>query len=98
MALIPSGIQDYPDAAVRSALCTRGGVENLSYAHDRLAAFARSEGIFAIPLEAPLRDYAESHQHTATRLSNAVRGSDTSTKTAIRIAGETLAAEVCGQL
>jgi hypothetical protein len=98
MALIPSGIQDYPDAAVRSAYAHGRGVENLSYAHDRLAAFARSEGIFAIPLEAPLRDYAESHHTLLHGFSNAVPGFGHLNEDGHRIAGETLAAEVCGQL
>jgi hypothetical protein len=98
MALLPSGIQDYPDAAVRSAYARRLGVEDLSYAHQRLAAFARGEGIFVIPLEAPLREYAESHHTMLHGFANLVPGFGHFNQTGHQVTGETLAARICDHL
>ena len=95
VALIPSGIQDYPDAAVRQAYLTHPGVENLSYAHDRLAAFLRQEGIFTIPLETPLRSYAEAHHAMLHGFPNSVMGFGHLNETGHLVAGEEMAAEIC---
>jgi hypothetical protein len=95
VALIPSGIQDHPDRAVREAFMHRLGVNNLSYAHDRLAAFARQEGISVIPLEAPMRDYAESHHAVLHGFPNGILGFGHLNENGHEAAGEILAAQIC---
>jgi lysophospholipase L1-like esterase len=95
VALIPSGIQDNPDGAVREAFMRRLGVHNLSYAHDRLAAFARQEGIPVIPLEAPLRGYAESRHAVLHGFPNGVMGFGHLNENGHQAAGEILAARIC---
>ena len=95
ITLIPSGIQDHPDRAVREAFMRRLGVNSLSYAHERLAAFARQEGIPAIPLEAPLRAYAESHHAALHGFPNSVIGFGHLNETGHEAAGEILAMRIC---
>ena len=95
--LIPSGIQIYPDAEVRAAYARRAGATSLSYAHERIAAFARSAGIFVIPLEGGMRDYAESHRTMLHGFPNSVPGFGHLNETGHRVAGEMLAARICEQ-
>jgi lysophospholipase L1-like esterase len=95
VALIPSGIQDYPDPRIREAYMRRLGLRSLSYAHDRLAAFARQQGIFVIPLEASLRAYAESHHELLHGFPNMVMGFGHLNERGHEIAGEILAAQIC---
>ncbi len=97
VALIPSGIQDYPDAGIRDAYARRAGAGNLSYAHERIAAFARSEGIFAIPLESAMRGYAESRRAMLHGFPNSVPGFGHLNETGHRAAGEMLATQICEQ-
>jgi lysophospholipase L1-like esterase len=95
LVLIPSGIQDHPDAAVRRAFMERLGVSDLSYAHNRLAAFARQEGIAVLALEAPLREYAESHHAMLHGFANVMMGFGHFNEKGHEAAGESIAAQIC---
>jgi hypothetical protein len=97
VALIPSGIQTHPDAGLRKAFIARHGIESLSYAHDRLVSFARQHEMDVIPLEAPLRNYAEVHRSMTHGFANSVPGFGHMNETGHRIAGELLAARICAQ-
>lgn len=96
VALIPSGIQDYPDPQVSAAFARRLGVSNLSYAQDRLAEFGRREDIEMIPLEQPMRAYAEAHHALLHGFSNRVLGFGHLNESGHAEAGELLAAAICG--
>lgn len=96
VALIPSGIQDYPEPAVREAYAKRIGGD-LSYAHKRLEDFLRREGVFTIPLETPLRQYAEAHHAMLHGFSNSAMGFGHLNETGHQVAGETLAEEICAR-
>jgi lysophospholipase L1-like esterase len=97
ITLLPSGIQVYPDAGVRAAYARRAGAESLSYAHERIAVFARSEGILVIPLEGAMRGYAESHRAMLHGFPNSVPGFGHLNEAGHRAAGEMLAAQICEQ-
>lgn len=95
VALIPSGIQNYPDASVRQAYARKLGVEDLSYAHHRLEEFAHREGIPVVPLEAPFRNYAE-NQHTMLHgFSNTAMGFGHMNENGHKLAAEILSAHIC---
>jgi len=64
IASLSNAIQAHPDPAVRNAFTAALGVPSLSYPDDRIAAFAKSQGIPAITLAPPLRAYAEANNVT----------------------------------
>lgn len=96
VALIPSGIQDNPDPQVRAAFARRLGVNDLSYANDRLVEFGRREGIEMIPLEQPMRAYAEAHHTLLHGFSNRVPGFGHLNESGHAEAGDLMASPICG--
>lgn len=95
VALIPSGIQDYPEASVRQAYLSRPGVQDLSYAHERLAQFLAAQNVSVIPLEAAMRSYAEAHHATLHGFSNTVAGFGHMNEAGHQVVGDLLAAGIC---
>lgn len=64
IASLSNSLQVHPDRMVRDRFAAALGVATLSYADDRLAAFARDRGIPIITLAPPLGAYAEANDTT----------------------------------
>ena len=90
-AVLSTDIQVYPDRAVREAFQKKLGVGDLDYADSRLLAFSEREGIPAIALAGPLREYAESRKVYLHGFSNTVPGYHHWNEDGHRRAGELLA-------
>jgi hypothetical protein len=56
-----TGIQAWPDPAVRAAFQKHLGVNDLFYPDERIAALGQREGFAVLTLAQPLQAYAESH-------------------------------------
>jgi len=88
--------QVLPDAGKRLELMRKLGVENLSYADGRIGEFGTREGIPVTRLEPTLSRYAEANHIYLNGFSAANQGAGHWNETGHRLAGETIAADLCG--
>ena len=87
--------QVLPDAEKRQALMRKLGVENLSYADDRVREFGTREGISVTSLAPALSQYAEANHIYLNGFSNANQGAGHWNETGHRLAAETIATDLC---
>ncbi len=96
VATLSTGIQVYPDAAVRSAFMKRIGVSTLFYPDERIRSFCKNAGIPVVTLAPEMASYAESRHVYLHGFKNAALGFGHWNEEGNRVAGRLLAAALCG--
>ncbi|HMD42791.1 MAG TPA: hypothetical protein VKH45_06950 [Candidatus Acidoferrum sp.] len=87
--------QVIPDASVRRVLMNKIGVQDFSYADDRIKEFGEREGIPVMNLGPALSLYAETHRVYLNGFNEKNFGAGHWNETGHRVAAETIAAELC---
>jgi hypothetical protein len=87
--------QVHPDPAKRAELMHKLGVNNLSYADDRIRDFAAREDISVITLAPALSQYAEAHREFLNGFNSKNVGSGHWNETGHRVAAEAIATALC---
>jgi hypothetical protein len=88
--------QVIPERAKRLELMRKLGVGNLSYADERLKEFGEREGIPVTNLAPVLSDFAETHHVYLNGFNDANWGAGHWNEIGHQLAGEAIAAELCG--
>lgn len=96
LATLSTGIQVHPDSAVRRAFSVRLGIQDLYYPDRRLAAVAAREGIPAVTLAPEMAAWAEANGAFLHGFPNSVEGFGHWNETGNALAGELIAARICG--
>jgi len=89
--------QVIPDPAKRSELMHKLGVDNLSYADDRVRQFGLRENISVTNLAPALSEYAEAHHVYLNGFNPSNLGAGHWNETGHRIAAETIAVDLCAE-
>lgn len=87
--------QVLPDAAERAKLMRKLGVENLSYADDRIREFGVREGIAVTNLASALSRHAEEQHVYLNGFTKENQGAGHWNETGHRLAGEAIAGDLC---
>ena len=87
--------QVIPDAAKRAALMRKLGVENLDYADERIAGFAKQQGIDVIRLAPAMSAYAQAHSVYLNGFNTDNFGAGHWNETGHRLAAEIIANAFC---
>ncbi|MEE2980903.1 MAG: hypothetical protein VYA71_05080, partial [Pseudomonadota bacterium] len=95
IASLSNSMQVHPDRAVRRDFAAALGIESLSYADDRLAAFAQAQGIPVITLAPTLRAYAEANNITLHGFPGGTPGYGHWNQTGHAQAGALIAEAIC---
>ena len=95
IASLSNSMQVHPDHAVRRDFAAALGIESLSYADDRLAAFAQAQGIPVITLAPTLRAYAEANNNTLHGFPGGTLGYGHWNQTGHAQAGALIAEAIC---
>ncbi len=93
---LTNGIQVHPDPSVREAFAARFGVADLGYADRRVASVADRLGCRSIVLLDRMASYARQHDVFLHGFENTKPGQGHWNETGHRVAGEIIAAELCG--
>lgn len=93
---LTNGVQVYPDTSVREEVAASLGVADLSYPDRRIAAVADRLGCRSITLLDRMASYAQEHGVYLHGFENAKLGRGHWNETGHRVAGEIIAAELCG--
>ena len=96
--MIPSGIQVDFDEDKRLELATSLGVNDLSYPERRVESFATANGIPFFALLEPFLAYSTRTSEYLFGFANATLGSGHMNELGHRLAGDLMAARICGQL
>ena len=96
LVTLSCGIQVHPDPAVREAFQKRLGIDDLLYPDQRLRAFAQQENIRVLTLAPAFQEYAQRTHQYLHGFSNTRLGAGHWNETGHRLAGETIAAWICG--
>jgi hypothetical protein len=92
---LPTRPQLIPDSARRRELVQKLGVTDLSYAENRLTAFALKEGILVTNLSSSLSSYAETHNVYLNGFNSRSFGTGHWNETGHRLAAAVIAADLC---
>jgi len=93
---LSTGIQVYPDTAVRRRFAEHVGSTDLFYPDRRIAALCAREHIPAITLAPAMADWAEANGTFLHGFANAARGFGHWNEAGNALAGELIAARLCG--
>jgi hypothetical protein len=96
--MIPSGIQVDFDEDKRLKLATSLGVNDLSYPERRVESFATANGIPFFALSEPFLAYSTSTGEYLFGFENSTLGDGHMNELGHRLAGDLMAARICGQL
>ena len=94
---LSNAIQVHPDPAVRARFADDLGASDLAYPDQRIAAFARAEGIPAIVLAPALRAHAEASGTYLHGFDNTVAGYGHWNRAGHAEAGRLIAETICGE-
>lgn len=94
---VPYAIQVHPDPRVRTDLQNRLGVPDLFYPDKRIAAFARRDGIRALPLAPEMQPLAERDKAYYHGFPEGTLGRGHWNADGHRTAAELIAARLCGE-
>jgi hypothetical protein len=98
LVTLSTGIQVYPDPAVRERFASVLGIPDLDYPDERLRAFAESEGIEILTLVPPLRRHAEAIGACVHGFGRSLDCGGHWNAIGHRIAGNELARRLCADL
>ena len=90
-----TGIQVWPDAAVRERFMKRLGVKDLFYPDQRIAQLGERDGFAVLTLAQPLQEYAQAHHVFLHGFSNTPMGFGHWNKAGHDLAGHLIAERLC---